>query len=406
MANIITGLDVGSYEVRAVVSKLLPGEDPQIIGVAKGPSRGIKKGVIIDIHEASQAITQVLKEADSISGIHVNSVVTAINGVNLQSVATKGIIAVSRADREISQNDIERALKAAQNASLAPNREILEIVSRDFVIDNEEGIKNPIGMSGIRLEVNTVIVTAYAAFLRNLLKAIELGGCKVAQYVPGPIASAQAVISHRQRDLGVVVCDIGSDTTGVAIYEEGELLHLEVLPLGAGLITSDIAIGLRIDIDTAETIKVKYGTMLANQVRKTEMIELDNLGFGEDLRIRRQEVAEIIEARMRELLILISKMLEKTGKKNFLPAGVVLVGGGSKLEGLIPLAKEILHLPVRIGYPEQFHGLVDQVTDPFFARACGLILCRVDEEMSILEQDNYTKKIGSSIQNFFRHLLP
>jgi len=402
----ITALDVGSHEMRAVVSKLLPEEEIQIIGVAKVPSRGVKKGVIIDIHEASQAITQVLKEAESISGTHLPHVVTGINGVNLQSIATKGIIAVSRADREISENDIERALKAAQNASLAPNREILEIISRDFVIDNEEGIKNPVGMSGIRLEVNTVIITAYAAFLRNLLKAVELGGWKVARHVPGPLASAQAVISHRQRDLGVVVCDIGSDTTGVAIYEEGELLHLEVLPVGAGLITSDIAIGLRIDIDTAETIKVKYGTMLANQVRKSEMIELDSLGFGEDLRIRRQEVAEIIEARMREMLSLISKILEKTGKKNFLPAGVVLVGGGAKLEGLVPLAKDILHLPVRIGYPEQFRGLVDQVTDPLFAKACGLILCYARDIKSTSRKEHYASKAGVSFQTLLRRLLP
>lgn len=404
--TIITGLDVGSYEIRSVVAKLLPEEETQIIGVAKVPSRGIKKGVIIDIHEASQAITQALKEAESISGVHLNSVVTGINGVNLQSIATKGIIAVSRADREISENDIERALKAAQNASLAPNREILEIISRDFVIDNEEGIKNPVGMSGIRLEVNTVIVTAYAAFLRNLLKAVELGGWKVARYVPSPLASAQAVISHRQRDLGVVVCDIGSDTTGIAIYEEGELLHLEVLPVGAGLITSDIAIGLRIDIDTAETIKVKYGTILANQVRKTEMIELDSLGFGEDLRIRRQEVAEIIEARMREMLSLISKVLEKTGKKNFLPAGVVLVGGGAKLEGLVPIAKDMLRLPVRIGYPEQFRGLVDQVTDPLFAKACGLVLCHAQDQKSASRKEHYGNKAGASLRALFRRLLP
>lgn len=406
MGNIITGLDIGSYEIRAALVKIENEDGPQLLGVAKSPSRGIKKGIVVDIHEAAGAIDNTLRNLEALSGMRVSKVVTSVNGVNLQSVITKGIIAVSRADREISESDMERALKAAQTASLAPNREILNIIPRDFTIDNEEGIKNPVGMSGVRLEVNTVIVTASSAFLRNLSKAIDLSGWKVGTCVPGPIASAEAVISRRQKDLGVLVCDIGSDTTGVVIYEDGELVHLEVLPVGAGLITSDIAIGLRIDIDTAEMVKIKYGTALSDQVRKTEVIELNTLGFGEDLRVRRQEVSEIIQARIKEIFALVVKVLEYTGKKNFLPAGVVLVGAGSKLEGIIGLAREQLRLPVRIGYPENFKGLVDQVTDPAFARVMGLITWEASHTLESSEEHMYPAKIGKAVRGFFQRVLP
>lgn len=406
MSKIVTGLDIGSYEVRAVVTQLSETEAPQIIGVGRVLSRGVKKGVIVDIHEASSVIKEALFQAEEISGTKTDYVVCSVNGVNLQSASTKGVIAVSRADREISETDIDRALKAAQNASLAPNREILEIISRDFTIDNEEGIKNPIGMSGIRLEVNTVIVSAYSAFLRNLAKAVELAGWKVAEFVASPLASSQAVVSQRQKDLGVLVCDLGSDTTGVSIFEDGELLHLEVLPLGSGLITSDIAIGLRIDIDSAETIKIKYGSALPSHIRKTETIELASLGFGEDLRIRRQEVAEIIEARAKEIFSLIARMISSMGKKNFLPAGVILVGGGSKLEGISALAKEELQLPVRMGYPEDFRGLVDQITDPVFAKVCGLVSWEIAQGGGAIQEESYTKKISETFQNLFHRILP
>ncbi len=406
MGKMITALDVGSHEIRAVMIKILDKETPQVIGVARTLSRGIKKGVVIDIHEASEVIVKILKELEMISGIKPTPVITTINGVNLQSLLSKGIIAVSRADREISDSDVARSLKAAQSASLGPNREILDVIARDFTIDNEEGIKNPVGMNGVRLEANAVIMSASAASMRNLSRAIELSGSHVEQFIAGPLASAQGVISPRQKDLGVLVCDIGSDTTGIIIYEEGEVSYFEILPVGASLITSDIAIGLRIDIDTAETIKVKYGRTLSGEIRKTEMIELHSLGFGEDLRVRRQEVAEIIHARTVEILALVSKTLEKTGAKNFLPAGVVLVGGGAKLEGLISLAKDQLRLPVRIGYPENFQGLVEQIADPTFARVAGLVAWEQKHNPSLSNRDSYMSKFGNSFQTFLNRILP
>ncbi len=406
MGKIITALDAGSHEIRAVIIKILDKEIPQVIGVARTLSRGIKKGVVIDIHEAAESIKKIIKELEATAGIKPTPIITTLNGINLQSLLSKGIIAVSRADREISDSDVGRSLKAAQSASLGPNREILDVIARDFTIDNEEGIKNPVGMNGVRLEANAVIMSASSASMRNLSKAIELSGSNVEQFIAGPLASAQGVISSRQKDLGVLVCDIGSDTTGIIIYEEGEVSYFEILPIGSSLITSDIAIGLRIDIDTAETIKVKYGRTLSGEIRKTEMIELHSLGFGEDLRVRRQEVAEIIHARTAEILSLVSKTLEKTGKKNFLPAGVVLVGGGAKLEGLISLAKDQLRLPVRVGYPENFQGLVEQITDPTFARVAGLVAWEQKHHSLLADKDSYISKFGNSFQTLLNRILP
>ena len=406
MVKILTAFDIGSYEIRAIAVKIVDKEAPQVVGVARIPSRGIKKGVVIDIREAGGAIASALKEIEAISDTRVSHVLASLNGINLQSLLSKGIIAVSRADREITHTDVERSLKSAQSASLAPNREIIEVIARDFTIDNEEGIKNPVGMNGVRLEANAVIVSASSAFLRNLSKAVELAGARIEKFIPGPLASAQAVFSQRQKDLGVLVCDIGSDTTSIAIYEDGEVLHFEILPIGASLITSDIAIGLRIDIDTAETIKIKYGTTLSGEIRKTEMIELQSLGFAEDLRVRRQEVAEIIQARMQEIFSVINKTLERTGKRSFLPAGIVLVGGGAKLDGIITLAKEQLRLPVRIGYPEHFFGLVEQITDPIFARVTGLIAWDIEHNAGLVGDDPYLPRFTQSLQRFFGKILP
>lgn len=407
MAKTITALDLGSFETRAMLVKPLSGELPQVVGVGKRPSRGIKKGLVVDINEASQTIREVLEMVETTSGDRVGELLLAVNGTNISGANTKGIVAVSRADREITQSDVDRAIKSAQATLASPNREIISILPRGFCIDNEEGIKNPIGMNGIRLEADTMIVSASSPFLRNLSKAVTLAGGKIAELVPGPLACGEGLVTKKQKDLGVAVLDIGSDTTSVVVYEDGEIFHLDVLPVGSNLITSDIAIGLRIDIDSAETIKLKYGTAVAQEIRKSEIVELQSLGLEEDLRIRRYEVAEIIEARTKEIAGLIGKSLEKVGRRNFLPAGVILAGGGSKLEGIVDLVKEELKLPVRLGFPDQFGGLVDEILDPAFSKAAGLIKWKLNrEEMAGEGEESYGYRASEILQDFFRRILP
>lgn len=407
MSKTITVLDLGSFEVRALLAKFSQRESPQILGIGRRPSKGIKKGVVVDINEASEVIHEVFKLVESTSGIKIGEVLVGVNGANLLSVNAKGIIAVSRADRQIMQSDIERAIKSAQATSAAPNREIITVIPRGFSIDNEEGIRNPLGMNGIRLEADTVIISASSPFLRNFSKAVELSGWRGTEFIPGPLVCGEALISKKQKELGVAVVDIGSDTVSICVYEDGEVFYIEILPIGSGLVTSDIAIGLRIDIDTAENIKVKYGTVLPQDVKKTELIELRSLGVEEHIRVRRSEVAQIIEARMKEILSLIAKSFDKMGRKNFLPAGIILVGGGSKLEGMVELTKKELKLPVRLGFPEQFRGLIDDVVDPTFAKATGLLIGKANQGGGeALNEESYATKAQSFFQELFHKILP
>jgi len=407
MSQTITALDLGSFETRALLVKFSASEVPQVLGVGRRLSRGMKKGVIVDINEASQTVAAVLEMVQNSSGLKVGHNVVAVNGTHLSCVNAKGVVAVSRADKEIVQSDVDRAIKSAQATLAAPNREIISVLSRGFSIDNEEGIRNPLGMNGIRLQADTVIVSASSPFLRNLSKAVSLSGWSGSEFVPGPLAAGETLLSKKQKDLGVAVLDIGSDTMSLVIYEDGEVLYVDVISAGSSLITSDIAIGLRIDIDTAESIKVKYGTALTDQVRKTEMIELRSLGLEENVRVRRFEVTGIIEARMREMLGLVAHSIEKVGKKNFLPAGVVLVGAGAKLEGLNELAKKELKLPVRLGFPENFGGLVDEVIDPGFVKVAGLAMWKVNQEQQLdADQSNSYGKIQTFFQDLMGRLLP
>lgn len=403
----ITVLDIGSFETRALLVSPSSKDGPQVLGVGKKASKGIKKGVVIDINEASQTVSEVLEMVQNTSGLKVASLLVAVNGTSLSSTNTKGIVAVSRADREITQSDVERAIRSAQATVASPNREIVSILPRGFSIDNEEGIRNPIGMNGIRLEADTVIISASTPFLRNLSKAITLGGWKVSELIPGPMVCGETLVSKKSKDLGTAVLDIGSDTMSLTVYEDGEILFIEMLSAGGSLVTSDIAIGIRIDIDSAERIKIKYGTVIPERVRKTEIIDLHPLGLEDNVRVRRYEVAQIIEARMRELLRLASKSLEKIGKRNFLPAGVVLAGGGAKLEGMAELAKEEFKLPVRVGFPAEFRGLVDEIVDPGFAKVAGLAMWKIHQLAASPEKDEtYGDKIRFWFGDIFERILP
>ena len=413
--KVVTSLDIGSNTIRAVTAQIesLDLQESSsdsiisIIGVNKKQSIGVRKGVIIDINDTAFNIKKILDELEKITGQNIDEVIVGINGENLLGINSKGIVAVSRADKEISNIDIDRAIQSAKTSSIAPNREIINVVSRFYNIDNEKGIKNPIGMSGVKLEADALVITVSSPFIKNITKVINMAGRKVLSFIPGIIASGESVLSNRQKELGVLILDIGSDTTGLLVYEEGELAHLEIKPFGAGHITNDIAIGLRIDIDTAEKIKIKFGYCVPDEIRKTEIINLNELGIEGDFNIRRRDIALIIEARMKEIFSFVNISLDNIGKRGFLPAGVILVGGGSNLHGIIEMAKKYLRLPVKAGYPEKFKGLVDEVTDPCFAMATGLLSWygkKIKHEP--IKNDKYLDKVVYKFKNLFHKISP
>lgn len=372
----LIGLDIGSSNVRVAVGKIdaEAGRMPTIIGVAESPSAGIRKGIIVDIEEAVSTISSALEKVERMTGIAINHATVAIGGSHVSSVESHGVIAVSRADGEITENDIIRVIDASQAISIPQNREILHVIPKGFSVDGQTGIKDPLGMTGIRLEVDTVIVQAASPFMKNLAKALAQAGVSVDDSVLAPLAAAQAALNKRQKELGVVLVDIGGGTTGVVVFEEGELLHSAIVPVGSARITNDVAIGLRTSIETAETVKIHYGHAIPREVSREEEIDLSKIDPAEEETVSRRHLADIIEARVEEIFELVNAELKGIGRDGQLPAGVVLTGAGAKLPGVLELAKKHLRLPVQIGVPANVTTIIDRVDDPAFATAVGLVV--------------------------------
>lgn len=397
--TIIVGLDVGTCFIRTVVAKIRADQaKPQILGVGRVPSFGLRKGVVVDIEETVKNITQSVQEAERNSGVSIERVCVSLSGNHIVPKISKGVVAVSRADGEVSREDVERAISASSAISVAPNREILHVIPRNFSVDNQTGIKDPVGMNGRRLEVDTLIVEGASPFIKNLTKCIAEAGLEIEELVLAPLAASRAVLTKRQKELGVLSLDLGGGTVGLTVFEEGDIIHSCILPVGSSHITNDIAIGLRSDIDIAEKIKVEYGTALISEVNKKDTINLAKLGLEEsmigfpltkdkqiipDLKgtIPRIQVVEIIEARLREIFELVNKELKRIDRQGLLPAGVVLLGGGAKVPGIVDLAKEELRLPAQVGFPLEFEGMAEEVDDPSFATVVGLILWSMDSQL-------------------------
>ncbi len=371
----IVGLDIGTQNIRAVQAKVAEdGASFHIIGASEVLSSGIRKGVIVDIEEAVSSVSQALERVERMTGVPVTRANVSVGGSHVSSISSHGVIAVSRADGEITENDIIRVVDASQAISIPQNREVLHVFPKTFTLDGQTGIKDPLGMSGIRLEVNTIIVQAGLPFIRNLTKAIMQAGLEIDELVLAPCAAAEAVLSKRQKDLGVAVVDLGAGTTSIAVYEEGDLLHTAVLPLGSMHITNDIAIGLRCSIDTAEKVKLLFGHSDPKAINKTDEIDLSKIDPAEEETTLRTYVVEIIEARLEEIFDHVQSELKKISRDGKLPAGIVLTGGGSKLPGVLDFAKQHLRLPASLGTPQNIKTVIDKVDDSSFATACGLIL--------------------------------
>ncbi len=401
--QVVVGLDIGSCYIRTVVAKIKPDSArPQIVGVSQVPSFGLRRGVVVDIDEASKVISQAVQEAERSSGIPIERISVSVSGNHIEAKQSKGVVAVSRADGEISKEDVERAIGAASAISVSPNREIFHVLPRGFTVDNQNSIKDPVGMSGVRLEVDALIVEGSKPFIKNLYKCISEAGLEVENMILSPLAAGRASLNKRQKELGVLVLDLGGGTAGLSIYEEGDVIHSYILPVGCSHITNDIAIGLRSGIDLAEKVKLEYGSATLADINKKDVIDLAKLNMEEKGSVSRSMVVEIIEARLSEILDLTNKELKRVDRQGLLPAGVVLVGGGAKVPGLVDLAKEKLKLPVQIGFPANLDSVAEEVEDPSFATAVGLALWALDNRE---KRDIKTiSGIGTSIDKIKKRL--
>lgn len=373
--QIFVGLDIGSSTIRCVVGK----QDsefgqPSIIGVGEAPSLGIRRGVIVDIDEAVSAISESLEKAERMTGLSINHAVISVGGAQISSHESHGVVAVARADGEITENDVVRVVDASQAISIPANREILHVIPKTFSVDGQGGIKDPVGMSGIRLEVDSQIIQASVPFIKNLTKCILQAGLEIDDLVLAPLASAQAVLNKKQKELGVALIELGGGTTGLVVFEEGNLLATTILPVGSMHVTNDLAIGLRTSVDTAEKVKLQYAVADTKELRKEGEIDLSKLDKQEEGRVSLKHIAEITHARLEEIFDLINKELKSLGRDGQLPAGAVLTGGGAKLPGVVELAKKQLRLPVSVGLPSAVTTVIDRVDDPSFATAVGLVL--------------------------------
>jgi cell division protein FtsA len=378
--SILVGIDIGSSNIRTIIAQNTNNEKPRVVGVNSIPSFGIRRGVIVDTEEVAKSISESLEKSEKMAGVRVKKAIVSIGGTDIGFQDAKGVVAVGKADGEVTENDIERVLAEIQATPLPLNKEIIHIVPRSYRLDDQENIKDPIGMKGVRLEADSLLIEGSSTHIKNVIKCVEQSDVEVEDIVLEPLAAAKAVLGKKQKELGVALINIGGGTTSLAVFEEGELLHTAVIPVGAGHITNDIAIGLRSSIDVAEKVKLEYGIAIPDEVSKKEEIDLGKIDSQEEGLVFRYHVAEIIEARLEEIFKLVNKELAGIKRVGLLPAGAVLAGGGAKLPYIADVAKKILGLPIQIGFPTGLGGMMNEVDDPSFATAVGLILWSQEQE--------------------------
>lgn len=404
--RLICGIDIGSTNIHAIVASL--NQDTgniEVLASEVAPSKGIRRGVVVEIEEAREALEGVLRSLEKKSAADIRKVICSISGKHISSQVSKGVVAVSRADNEVSEQDVQRAIEAAKTISLPQNREILHTIPRVFSCDDQQGVDNPVGMKGVRLEVNTLIIEAFSPFIKNLRKIFEGLGVEVEKLVHAPIAAARATLTKRQKELGVVLLDIGAQTTGMSVYEEGKILHSAVLPVGSAHISNDLAIGFQIPVELAEKVKTKWGKPILDEGERGETYSLSEIDskYREDIEIKK--VSEIVEARLREILSLVRKELKKIDKNKKLPAGAVLVGEGAKLTNTIPYIKEELGLPAQIGEPQDIEGITQEIQDPGFVTCVGLLLWGKTGKSQVISF-GFLNKIKQIIKKAAKNLLP
>ncbi|HEC17689.1 MAG TPA: cell division protein FtsA [Sedimenticola sp.] len=370
--NLIVGLDIGTSKVVAIVGEIKPDNEIEIIGIGSHPSRGLKKGVVVNIESTVQSMQRAVEEAELMAGCEIQSVYAGIAGSHIRSLNSHGIVAIK--DQEVTHGDVERVIDAARAVAIPADQKILHILPQEFIIDNQDGIREPVGMSGVRLEARVHMVTGAVSAAQNIVKCVRRCGLDVDDLILEQLSSANAVLSEDEKELGVCLVDIGGGTTDMAIFTEGAIRHTAVIPIAGDQVTNDIAVALRTPTQHAEDIKIKYACALTQLASENETIEVPSIGDRPARRLSRQTLAEVVEPRYEELLTLIQGELRRSGFEDLIAGGVVLTGGSSKMEGLIELAEEVFHMPVRLGAPQYVTGLVDVVRNPIYATGVGLLL--------------------------------
>ncbi len=383
MDHTVVALDIGTTKICTLVAEVGPPPENamRIVGVGVVPSKGIRKGVVVNVSEVTAAIIEAIQRAERTSGYSIASAYVGLAGAHITSMNSRGVVAISRGERGIRPVDVERALEQARAIDIPHNREILHIIPRGFTVDGDDGVRDPIGMQGYRLEVEAHIVTGSTASIRNLIKCVQNAGIQIDALVLEPLASGEATLTDIEREMGVVLVDIGGGTTDIAIFIEGSIWHTIVLPTGGEQLTNDIAIGLRTPFNTAEDLKIKYGHALPHTIMPEETIKVNMFGEDGQQNISRQFLSEIIEARAEEILEMILKEIKRSGYDGLLPAGIVLCGGAAELAGLRDLARDMLSLPARIGEPQNLRGLVDTLQSPAFATSVGLLMWGIKHDL-------------------------
>ncbi|MGB9907752.1 MAG: cell division protein FtsA [Candidatus Saccharicenans sp.] len=373
--NYLVGLDIGTKKTVAIIGEITEEQKVEIIGIGVAESKGIRKGVVVNLDLTIAAIKRAQEEAELMAGVEIESAYVGISGSHIKSFNSRGVVAVSGKNREISREDIRRVIDQARALSIPPDREIIHIIPQEFIVDEQDGIKDPLGMSGIKLEVNVHIVTSAITSIQNLKNCLERAGIGIQEIVLNQIATSYSVLTHDERELGVGLIDIGAGTTEVAIFERGALWYTSTIPLGGDNFTNDIAVGLRTPIPEAEKIKKKYGCVALPVTEEQDTIEVPTVGKGRKSRVMsRQILADIIQPRAEEIFRLVDSDIKRMGYEKSLNSGLVLTGGTALLDGLEEVAEEIFDLPVRRGDPNYIGGLIDRVSTPDYATAVGLIL--------------------------------
>ncbi len=370
--NIIVGLDIGTSKVVAIVGEVKPDDEIEIIGIGTHPSRGLKKGVVVNIESTVQSIQRAVEEAELMSGVEIESVYAGIAGSHVSSLNSHGIVAIK--DHEVSHADVERVIDAARAVAIPADQKILHILPQEFIIDQQEGIQEPVGMSGVRLEARVHMVTGAVSAAQNIIKCVRRCGLEVEDLILEQLASSYSVLEEDEKDLGVCLVDIGGGTTDIAVFTGGSIRHTAVIPIAGDQVTNDIAVALRTPTHHAEELKLKYACALTQLASPDETIEVPSIGDRPSRRLSRQTLAEVVEPRYEELLTLVQAELRHSGFEDLIAGGVVMTGGSSKMEGLIDLAEEVFHMPVRLGVPQYVTGLVDVVRNPIHATGVGLLL--------------------------------
>ncbi|MCC6337710.1 MAG: cell division protein FtsA [Myxococcales bacterium] len=403
--EILVGLDIGTTKICAIVGELSD-EGIDIIGIGSHPSKGLRKGVVVNIETTVQSIQRAIDEAEAMAGTEITHVYTGIAGGHIKSFGGRGVVALK--DREVKEADVARVIEQAKTVNIPVDREVIHVLPQEFIVDDQSGIREPLGMTGARLEAKVHIVTGAVASAQNIIKCANRAGLNVADIVLQPLASSEAVLTEEEKELGVCLVDIGGGTTDIAIFQNGSIVHTAVIALGGHNLTNDIAVGLRTPTEHAERIKQKYGCALTAMVDKQEMIEVPSVGGREPRVMGRQILSEILEPRVEEIFQLVHHEVERNGFSELLTSGVVITGGSTLLPGMTELAEEIMGVPVRRGVPRGIGGLVDVVKSPVYATGVGLVVYGArhqDRSMFRIREENVFKKVkrrmGEWLQEVF-----